>query len=57
DFSLFNNVPLKSSYPIPRAIPTSSNSNLEQVQDQISSLNLSICTHNVQEYNNNLKSL
>src|SRR5260364_243330 len=57
DFSLFNNVPLKSSYPIPRAISTSSNSNSEQVQDQISPLNLSICTHNVQGYNNNLKRL
>src|SRR5260363_429916 len=57
DFSLFNNVPLKSSYPMPRAISTSINSNLEQVQDQISPLNLSICTHNIQGYNNNLKRL
>src|SRR5260363_228292 len=59
DFYLFNNVPLKSSYSIPRAISTSSNSNLEQVQDQVSPLNYplipldpSICTHNVQGFNN-----
>ena len=40
DFSLFNNVPLRSNY------PSSDNNNL------LIPLDLSICTHNVQGFNN-----